>query len=288
MLTVTNLCHSLQNRWFHFSGQQRALDAKVKQQVMQAFVEMGTAFGIAGGAMLCFGALPLTVLAGQALILMDAARVACKVTHYAAERAYFGICKRQTLTDGASDTARGLLVNVVGELGLNTVLHEVGHVVTAGVLWKALPQAIKVIPFGPGSVTLPPLTADGLSLLGRAIGFNGSKALLMLGGPVASIALAVTEMKAAQSWNKAHPHVSSMLRYHAVSMVAMEAFDGIAAVWNPVKYAHSDYIRAAALTGISPAVIVFVLIAIPLAYYCMQQINASAQSSGERRWRLLR
>jgi hypothetical protein len=259
---------ALHNGWWRFTGAQPRLNAKVRAQAQNALALLAVSYALTTSASAYFGAMPCSVLFCQGLVVVGALVVAYEVAKYAIRYYQNGICK-QGLDASRLDFARQMaylnFINGLGCAGVNILFHEMGHALFGMACFKNALPSIVIRPFRGGSTAL---RLGELTPFGAFLGAKQAMLLVIVGGILASFLVAMLDFALAKAWGDTRPQCALAVRLHGISQLFNEVIYGVNSLLDPRACATSDWIYAWNLAGFSPVLILFLLVAIPLATQC--------------------
>lgn len=156
--------------------------------------------------------------------------------------------------------ARIAIVNFIGMLGLNTLIHELGHAAMAAMLYRFPAIEIVLLPFAGGHTSYA--ISYGLTLVGRLLGAGGSALLCCLGGAAASILFAVGARLCAYLLQGGSPSLAQLLKWHSITLFVQEILYALTALTSPLNNFGHDFVAAWQLYGLHPLVPVIAMVAL--------------------------
>lgn len=283
MIKRTDLMTYSSQLWERLSGQEgkrRALDQQVWQVARHSFGLLSLTRSANFAVMWAFNAVPLSLALTQAALLLVSLRLAWAVGHYFFSRwndPKAALESRREHFSEMQEIGRNIahfnLVNLIGLSGFNISIHEVGHALMARACFLQASPSIVISPFAGGATQIE--NWGNLTAFGQWIGGTRAELLVTLGGMGASVLFAMVEFALAHRWEKKNPEWSRMLSLHGMSLVANEICYGVGTLLTDDRSMSNDFFRAWTIAGIHPALIVFLLVALPLAEKALLNKQAS-------------
>jgi hypothetical protein len=127
---------------------------------------------------------------------------------------------------------RFLLFGIMDLINRSVLTHEAGHVIGASMVYQNPSPKITLFPPLDGSTTYNQIGPTGL---GKALGVDGSHALISAAGPGTEILYNVLGLTAAQVVPDDYPEIKSCLRFAMILSILRSAFYALSGEWDCEK-----------------------------------------------------
>jgi hypothetical protein len=174
---------------------------------------------------------------------------------------------KKTMTPEKALTCRmlrtGSFSAVTGPL-TQTLVHEMGHATAANRCFDHANPKIRIFPFLGGSTSFD---THELSRFGKWLGATGAVVFVTAAGAALTLLVSSILFWLSQKLRNTHPETSAYLFSYSSNDFLMHGYYALSATWaNPTDFSH-DFVRLAALTGLSPVTMLVTIVAIPALIY---------------------
>ncbi len=159
----------------------------------------------------------------------------------------------------------------------NLLIHEIGHVRAASLVYQNLKAQITVQGLFRGAVSW---TKTGLTDFGSLLGGLNARLLVCISGPLAATLLGTGVLLAGIHFKDRFPELSKYLTLTAVGSIAYQSLYAMSAFWASKKDLSHDFTMLWHI-GVNPVIASGFLVCIPLiavaAYFRLQKTQSSHQ-----------
>ncbi len=245
-----------------------ANDAQVIQVAARALGALVASLSV-NCIIMSFVAAPLGMVIISTALVGLVGELVCQLSAYAAQRmGWIPTCSNEKgLSAQTVSQSRFLselsLVNVAGQAGATALVHESGHALAALSCYKGANPCIHIYPFRGGSTQLAPMRS--LTFFGRLIGIEASTSLVIAGGIVAAMLVAMAALAGSNALRESHPTISRILELFAYVQLLDHILYGLMSLAERPGLSSNDFSRLHYHTGIHPLAMVATLIVLPAA-----------------------
>jgi hypothetical protein len=232
---------------------------KTEAVARRIFIALGTGL-IACAVVISFAAVSLDAFVLSAGLIVAICTAAIQLA--------YKMCQNGTV-EGMEKTLNGIqhlskasFVSTIGSAGLNTAIHESGHVLMAHACYKNATPRMLVNPFHGGVTTFT--KSHGLTSFGKLLGSDAARALCASAGIMASTICALFEFGLAYRLKESHPALSECLTLNGCMQILHELIYGLTTfIASRTDLAH-DFMAMWKFGGIHPFIPMAMMCALPL------------------------